>query len=60
RGIREGMVPVEGTSVEVGPDYTALLIEFAGTVWNPEAAAERSDSLFRCLRALRRLTQPEG
>lgn len=60
RGIREGMVPVQGNSVEVGPDYTALVVEFASTIWNPEAAAERSDSLFRCLRALRRLTQPEG
>jgi hypothetical protein len=60
RGIREGMVPAEGTSVEVGPGYTALLVEFAGTIWNPEAAAERSDSLHRCLRALRRMTQPES
>jgi hypothetical protein len=58
RAIREGMVPVAGTSSEVGPDYTALLVEFARTHWDPEAAAERSDSLFRCLRALRRLTNP--
>ncbi|HEU0301899.1 MAG TPA: hypothetical protein VFR37_20760 [Longimicrobium sp.] len=59
RVIREGMVPVAGTSVEVGPDYTALLVEFAGTVWDPEAASERSDSLYRCLRALRRMAEPE-
>lgn len=55
RVIREGMVPAEGTSAEVGPDYTALLVEFSGTTWNPEVAAERSDSLNRCIRALRRL-----
>lgn len=55
RGIREGMVPAPGMSVEVGPEYTALLIEFAETTWSPEAAAENSDSLKRCLRALRRL-----
>jgi hypothetical protein len=55
RGIREGMVPALGMSVEVGPEYTALLIEFAESAWNPEAAAENSDSLKRCIRALRRL-----
>lgn len=59
RAIREGMVPAAGTSVEVGPDYTALMVEFAGTVWNPEVAAEKSDSLHRCLRALRRMAEPE-
>jgi hypothetical protein len=59
RVIREGMVPAAGTSVEVGPDYTALMVEFAGTVWDPEVAAEKSDSLHRCLRALRRMAEPE-
>lgn len=53
RVIREGMVPTPGTSAEVGPGYTALIVEYANSVWDPESAAENSDSLGRCLRALR-------
>lgn len=56
RAIREGVVPVEGTSAEVGPGFTAVIVEYASTVWAPDAAAEVSDSLRRCLRALRQLS----
>jgi hypothetical protein len=52
RAIREAMVPLPGMSVSVGPEYTVRLIEFARCHWDPLAAAERSQSLRRCLRAL--------
>jgi hypothetical protein len=53
--LRRDMVSKPGLSVEVGPAYTARIIEFASLHWDPESAAARSDSLSRCLRALRRL-----
>jgi hypothetical protein len=53
--VRRDMVPAEGISCEVGPAYAARLIEFALGLWRPEVAAQRSDSLARCLRALRAL-----
>jgi hypothetical protein len=56
RSVREGVVPAPGTSTEVGPGYTAQMIEFSSTVWNPESAIENSESLRRCLAALRGIT----
>lgn len=56
RAVREGMVPAPGTSNEVGPEYTAQIIEFSSTVWDPGAAADNSESLRRCLAALRGIT----
>jgi hypothetical protein len=55
RSIRASMVPPEGFSVPIGPEYTARLIEYARLHWDPLRAAERSESLRRCLAALRRL-----
>ena len=52
RAIREDMVPPEGVSAEVGPGYTARIIEFSMFHWNPESAAIRADSLNRCLDVL--------
>lgn len=57
RGIREDFVPRQGTARELGPGYTARIIEFATDVWNPGEAAERSDSLARCIRCLEGLAQ---
>lgn len=54
RAIRDDMVPAPGTGAQVGRGYTGRVIEFAGRYWSPERAAENSDSLYRCLRALRR------
>lgn len=59
RDIREDMVPRPTSGRQVGPAYTARLIEFVNDSengWRPEIAAQRSDSLQRCLRCLRRLT----
>lgn len=55
RAIREDMVPAEGMSRQVGPGYTGQITEFANRLWRPEVASTRSDSLFRCIRALERL-----
>lgn len=60
RAIREDLVPREGTARELGPGYTARIIEFATTLWNPEEAAERSDSLARCIRRLKQLSGDEA
>jgi hypothetical protein len=55
RAIREDMVPAEGVSAEVGPGYTARVIEFSTYHWNPEVAAAHADSLKRCFNALRQI-----
>jgi hypothetical protein len=60
REIREDMIPRTGSGRVVGPAYTARLIEFVMGVkngWRPEVAAERSESLKRCLRCLGRLKE---
>ncbi len=60
REIREDMVPRPGSGRTVGPAYASRLIEFAShatTGWRPEIAANRADSLRRCLTRLRELTE---
>ncbi len=60
REIREDMVPRPGSGRVVGPGYTSRLIEFAAdyeTGWRPDAAAQVSDSLKRCLQCLYQLVQ---
>jgi hypothetical protein len=52
RSIRDSVVPLEGTSAEVGREYTPTIIDFAQRMWDPERAASVSPSLGRCLRAL--------
>ena len=55
REIREDMAPRWESGRVVGPAYTSRMIEFTQSHWRPEQAAERSDSLRRCLRRLREL-----
>jgi hypothetical protein len=50
--VRRGMVPAERISAEVGPGYTAGLIELVGSHWSPRRAAERAPSLAGCLEGL--------
>lgn len=52
--IRRDMVPSATGGRRVGPAYEARLIEFltGESGWRPAAAAERSESLRRCLNAL--------
>ena len=55
--VREDLVPGDGLSARVGPLYNARMVQFVQTRWRPERAASRSESLGRCLRALRRLSR---
>jgi hypothetical protein len=58
RAIREDIVPREGSGGRVGPGYAGCLIEFvmaAEQSWRPEVAVQRSDSLQRCVEALKTL-----
>ncbi len=53
RNLRENMAPRPGSKREVGPAYTARLIEFVERHWRPDIAARHADSLRRCLMRLR-------
>lgn len=55
RIIRGEMVPRQGTTAMIGVGYTARLIEFAETRWNPENAAQCCPSLQKCIDALKAL-----
>ncbi len=61
--IRDDMVPRPGSRRAVGPSYSARLIEFVNHVdkcWRPDVAAENSDSLARCMRAIKRMADAFG
>jgi hypothetical protein len=51
--IRADLVPTPRAGVRIGRAYNARLIEFVMSAWDPATAAERSDSLARCMRRLR-------
>jgi hypothetical protein len=53
--LRSGLVPSSGSTAEFGPRFEETLQQFVAGPWNPKRAAQRSDSLRRCLLALRRL-----
>ncbi len=58
RDIKKDMVPREGSGAPVGPGYVGRLIEFVTAAemrWRPEVALEHSDSLQRCVEALKML-----
>lgn len=42
---RSGMVPREGSGINIGPDYAALMLEFIANHWSPERAARRCPAL---------------
>ena len=54
RDIRLDMTPATGTSAVVGRGYNSRLIEFIHSGWRPENAAQRSESLRRCMAAVGR------
>lgn len=58
RAVREEMVPRPRSGRPTGPAYSARLIEFAREHWRPDVAAERSESLQRCVTRLAELTAP--
>jgi hypothetical protein len=58
RAIQEDMVPREGSGRQVGPAYSSRLIEFVSSLWRPDVAAGRSDSLRRAIDCLKLLANP--
>jgi len=54
--IRRGMVPPRGSPRRVGPEYTALISEYAQSAWHPDTAAIAAPSLARLLRQVDDLT----
>lgn len=56
RAIRADIVPAPGTSAQVGPGYVARIAEFAEGRWSWRRAAERSESLRRCVDRVAALT----
>jgi len=55
KDIRLDMVPFAGSKANEGPAYASRMSEFAVSAWRPEAAAERCDSLKRCIERLKKL-----
>jgi hypothetical protein len=55
RDVRSALVPPEGSTASVGRQYTSVIAEFAREHWRPGIAAKRSESLNRCINALRTL-----
>jgi hypothetical protein len=57
QAIRKDMVPREGSGRSVGPAYASRMIEYIQTLWRPEAASEKSESLRRAIASLRRMIE---
>jgi len=55
KAVRKDMVPRSGSGASEGPAYASRMMEFAQNHWQPRIAAQHSDSLQRCIRALDRL-----
>ena len=53
--LRQDWLPDPKSGQPVGPGYPRRISEFVQKHWRPEVAAERSDSLARCIRALENL-----
>lgn len=58
KAVREGIVPLAGTTADVGPEYVSQISDFASNHWRPEVAAHNSDSLNRCIARLKAVTSP--
>ncbi|MFY0583969.1 hypothetical protein ACN28S_65310 [Cystobacter fuscus] len=53
RDIQEALVPRSGSTASVGRQYASMIAEFIRSHWRPGIAAKRSESLSRCIHALR-------
>lgn len=60
RQVREALVPVKGAIASQGLGYNAMLTNLVAEHWNPERAAQRSDSLHRARLRLRELSRSGG
>jgi len=52
RQLRLDIVPEEGSTARIGPDYNGRLIYFVENFWDPETAKEHSPSLQRTMKVL--------
>ena len=52
RQLRLDIVPQEGSTAKVGPDYNGRLIHFVESIWDPNIAKELSPSLRRAMDVL--------
>jgi hypothetical protein len=52
--LRLDIVPREGSTARVGPDYNGRLVHFVESIWDPNIAKELSPSLRRAMRVLDR------
>jgi len=50
--LRLDIIPQEGSTAKVGPDYNGRLIYFVENIWNPNVAKEISPSLQRAMEIL--------
>jgi hypothetical protein len=57
RDIQRDMLPRPGSGIAEGPAYASRLIEFIRDRWRPEKAAQRCDSLARCIRQISDVAQ---
>lgn len=55
--IREGMVPRPGGRRSVGPEYVALIQDYAASAWDPERARLAAASLHRAMNSLERMKE---
>jgi len=51
-GLRSDIVPAQGSTARVGPDYNGRLIDFVERLWDPDVARERSPSLRKAIELL--------
>jgi hypothetical protein len=58
RDIRESLPPASGSRRSVGVLYNPLLRRFVADEWRPDVAADRCDSLKRCLARLAEMHTP--
>ena len=58
--IRKDMVPRQKSGRRVGPAYASRLIEYVRDHWQPDVAAERSESLQRAIHSLQWLVETAG
>ena len=55
RKLRDDIIPRPSSGRKTGPGYAGRINEFVATNWRPEVAVQQSDSLRRCIAALRAL-----
>jgi hypothetical protein len=51
--LRKDMLPMEGSTARIGPNYNLILSQFVKSDWKPDTAAKNSDSLRRAIQALK-------